>query len=196
MYEFVKATPESQGVPSFSVTNLAKCLDGMDAIHSFMIVRHDKLIAEAWWAPFKPEYKHELFSCSKSFVSAAFGIACGEGLLSLNDKLVSFFPDKMSSKVSDRMKEVTLRNLLTMASGHKACPLLDLHKCDDWVKGFLETELEYEPGSTFVYNSAATYMVSSVLRRVTGKNVMDMVLSSFFSTKIEIGLFFAHSRYI
>ena len=175
MFAFEKTSPESQGIPSEAIRSFAERLAKMDAIHSFMLVRHDKLIAEAWWKPFKKEYKHELFSCSKSFVSIACGIAQGEGLLSLNDRIVSFFPDKMSGKVSERMKKATIKNLLTMSSGHNACPLaagtVSLHQ--DWVKAFLESELAYEPGEKFVYNSAATYMVSAILRRVTGRNVLD-----------------------
>ena len=182
MFAFEKTSPESQGIPSESIRSFAKRLAKMDAIHSFMLVRHDKLIAEAWWKPFKKEYKHELFSCSKSFVSAAFGIAAGENLVSPDDKLVSFFPEKISEKVSERMKKVTMKNLLTMASGHAECPLASgiITKSNDLVKAFLETELAYEPGSKFVYNSAATYIISAVLKKVTGRNVREYLDEKLF----------------
>lgn len=181
-FEFIHAVPESCGVPSDVLTDYVEYLKTLDAIHSFTLMRHDRIIAQTWWKPFKKEYKHELFSCSKSFVSAAFGIAQGEKLVSLNDKLVDFFPEKMSEKVSERMKKVTLRNLLTMASGHSACPLAGgvISGAQDVVKAFLETELEYEPGSKFIYNSAATYMVSAVLRKVTGMNVREYLNEKLF----------------
>ena len=183
MFVFEKAVPESVGVSSAAVTAFFAELDKLDAVHSVMLTRHDKLIAEVWWKPFKKEYRHELFSCSKSFVSVAFGIACNEGLVSLDDKLVSFFPDKISDRVSERMKKVTMRNLLTMASGHKSCPFStrSIAYANDWVRGFLESELAYEPGTKFVYNSAATYMLSAVLRRVCGKNVLDYLNEKVFS---------------
>ena len=108
-YQFQYAAPEKCGVESAAIGEFVKRLQKMDAIHSFMLLRNDKIIAQTWWKPFKKEYKHELFSCSKSFVSAAFGIAAGENLVSPDDKLVSFFPEKISEKVSERMKKVTMK---------------------------------------------------------------------------------------
>ena len=78
------------------------------------------------------------------------------------------------------MRQVTLRNLLTMASGHESCPLLRLHPQKDWVQGFLESELVYDPGTRFVYNSAATYMLAAVLRKTTGQNVIDFLQERLF----------------
>lgn len=181
-FKFEYSTPESCGVSSSAISNFVKRLQQMDAVHSLMMMRNDKIIAQTWWKPYKKEYKHELFSCSKSFVSAAFGIAKGENLVSLEDKLVSFFPEKMSEKVSERMKKVTLKNLLTMASGHEKCPLASaiINKTNDIVKAFLETELAYEPGSKFVYNSAATYMLAAVLKKVTNMNVREYLNEKIF----------------
>lgn len=181
-YQFQYTVPENCGVPSAAIGEFVRRLQKMDAVHSFMLLRRDRIIAETWWKPYKKEYKHELFSCSKSFVSIAFGIAQGEKLVSLDDRLVTFFPEKMSEKVSGRMKKVTMRNLLTMASGHRICPMAGLLTAGkkDIVKAFLETELDYEPGSTFVYNSAATYMVSAVLRKATGMNVREYLDEKLF----------------
>ncbi len=180
--QFQKATPESCGIPSAAIGDFTCKLQKLDAIHSFMLMRDDKIIAENYWEPFKKEYKHELFSCSKSFVSAAFGIAAAEKLISIDDKLTDFFPDKLSDKVSARMREVTMRHLLTMSSGHEACPLAygTTAQKQDWVKAFLESELAYKPGTKFVYNSAATYMISAVLRKVTGMNILDYLNDRIF----------------
>lgn len=179
-FSFQTASPESQGISSVAVSDFVRRLSELDYIHSFMLLRHDRLVAQTWWKPFKPEYKHELFSASKSFTSVAIGIAQSEGYFKLDDKLVSFFPEKMTEKVSERMRQVTLRNLLTMASGHESCPLLRLHPQKDWVQGFLESELVYDPGTRFVYNSAATYMLAAVLRKTTGQNVIDFLQERLF----------------
>ncbi|MBQ8755026.1 MAG: serine hydrolase [Lentisphaeria bacterium] len=179
-FTFQTAVPETQGVSSAAICDFVRRLSVLDYIHSFMLLRHDKLIAQTWWEPFKPEYKHELFSASKSFTSAAIGIAQGEGLLKLSDRLVSFFPEKLNENVSEKMRQVTLRNLLTMASGHESCPLMKLHTMQDWVQGFLESELKFDPGTKFVYNSAATYMLAAVIRKVTGQNVIDYLQERLF----------------
>ena len=179
-FVFQTAVPETVGVSSKAVLDFARRLSDMEYIHSFMLLRHDKLVAQTWWDPFKPEYKHELFSASKSFTSVAVGIAQAEGYLKLTDKLVSFFPEKLNSKVSPRMRQVTLQNLLTMASGHDKCPLLSLHPLQDWVQGFLESELQFDPGTKFIYNSAATYMLAAVVRKTTGQNVIDYLQDRIF----------------
>ena len=172
-FTFQHAAPETQGVPSGAVSEWVRLISELDTVHSFMLMRHDKIIAQAWWSPCRPEYKHELFSLSKSFTSAAIGIAQAEGCLRIDDRLAGFFPEKISAAVSERMKRVTLRHLLTMSSGHETCPMSELRPRRDWVKGFLESSLAFEPGTRFVYNSAATYMLASVIRRTTGQNVLD-----------------------
>ena len=61
-------------------------------MHSFMLVRNGYVIAEGWWKPEAAEKPHVLFSLSKSFTSTAVGLAIAEGKLSLDDKVLSFFP--------------------------------------------------------------------------------------------------------
>ena len=112
-FTFQHAAPETQGVPSGAVSEWVRLISELDTVHSFMLMRHDKIIAQAWWSPCRPEYKHELFSLSKSFTSAAIGIAQAEGCLRIDDRLAGFFPEKISAAVSERMKRVTLRHLLT-----------------------------------------------------------------------------------
>ncbi len=65
-----------------------------------MFLRHGKVIAEGWWNPYKPELRHTLYSTSKSFTATAVGFAVSENRLSVNDKVVSFFPDELPDSVS------------------------------------------------------------------------------------------------
>ena len=96
-FTFQHAAPETQGVPSGAVSEWVRLISELDTVHSFMLMRHDKIIAQAWWSPCRPEYKHELFSLSKSFTSAAIGIAQAEGCLRIDDRLAGFFPEKISA---------------------------------------------------------------------------------------------------
>ena len=68
--ELERSTPEAEGVPSGAVIALMDSLMGLPKtdIHSVMVLRHGKVIAEAYPAPFAPEYRHTVFSCSKTFV--------------------------------------------------------------------------------------------------------------------------------
>ncbi len=188
--------PELEGVDSAAVLGFVRALCEIKHIHGYVLLRHGKIISEGYWSPASAWDSHQLFSLSKSFVSTAFGIASGEGLVSTEDKLVDFFPEYMSEKVSERMKRVKMRHLLTMSSGHSQCPLSrywNVAAADaesraareeferaGWVRTFLESELAHEPGEKFVYNSAATFMVAAVLRKVTGESLTEYLRPRLF----------------
>lgn len=183
----MRSTPEAEGLSSRAVEALLKnfCEMGRRGalLHGYVLLRHGKVISEGHWAPCSPAMPHQLFSLSKSFTSSAIGIAQGEGLLTIDDKLVDFFPEYLSDKVTVRMRRVTLRNLLTMASGHGVCAV-SRYGVDNpgtqWVRNFLEDELPYEPGTKFIYNSGATFMLSAVLQKVTGARLSDYLRPRLF----------------
>lgn len=147
-------------------------------IHSVMVLQHGKVLYEKWLNGGEAEKPHILNSVSKTFTSAAVGLAIGEGLLSLDDKLVSFFPDDLPAEPSENLKKVTIRNLLTMNCGHDSEPR---RKDDDsWVKTFLSWPVEHKPGTYFCYNSMGTYMLSAIVQKVTGQKVVDYLQSRLF----------------
>ena len=117
----LRSTPESVGISSRTLCKLLAELKKLDSLNSIMVMRHGHVCAEAWWKPYSPDIPHSLFSLSKSFTSCAVGIAQGEGLLRISDTVISFFPEYDSVITDPRMRKVTLRNLLTMASGHASC---------------------------------------------------------------------------
>ena len=178
----LRSTPESVGIPSSALIRLIAELKKLDSLNSIMVLRHGHVCAEGWWKPYSPDIPHILFSLSKSFTSVAVGLAQDEGLLKISDTLISYFPEYDAVVTDPRMRSVTLRNLLTMASGHASCarPAMLADPDGDWVRGFLASALEYEPGSRFVYNSAATYMLAAVLRKVTGTNVREYLIPRLF----------------
>src|SRR5262245_9594802 len=79
-----RSSPEAQGVSSAAVLDFVRTADQkIDALHSFMLVRHGRVVAEGWWAPYRAETPHSLYSLSKSFTSTAVGLAAAEGKLSV-----------------------------------------------------------------------------------------------------------------
>ncbi len=173
-----------------SLTSFVNSFFALKYTHGLIVRQGGRTLIETYRAPCGPADRHQLFSLSKSFTSTAFGIARGEGLISLEDRLVDFFPEYVTDKVSERMRRVTMRDLLTMSSGHSACCLLGprysrlgdgRHFDNDrpWVENILEDELAFEPGAHFAYNSGATYLVSAVLRKVTGQGVLDYLRPRF-----------------
>jgi len=176
-----RATPESQGVPSAAVEAF---LDGIAAskheFHSFMLVRHGNVIAEGWWAPYAAQLNHTMYSMSKSFTSTAVGLAVSEGKLTVEDPVVSFFPDDLPAKVDDKLAALRVKHLLTMSVGHAKDSTGLITPEENWVRAFLALPIAHAPGSEFVYNSGATYMLSAIVTRLTGQKVIDYLRPRLF----------------
>ena len=142
-------------------------------MHSVMVVRHGKVIAEAWWQPQTPETPHVLWSLSKSFCSTAVGLAIAEGKLKLDDEVLKFFPDEAPKEPSKNLKEMRVRDLLCMSTGHETEPNFRAEPNGNWVKIFLAHPVPHKPGTHFKYNTPATYMQSAIVQKVTGQTVVD-----------------------
>jgi len=148
-----RSIPEAEGVSSKAIiTFLDSAATGITEFHSFMIIRHGKVVAEGWWDPFRPDLKHTLYSASKSFTSTAVGLAVSENKLSINDKLISFFPEYLPDSVSPYLAELEIRDMLSMSTGQRR---ESSTMNDEWVKAYLETPVDIEPGTRYRYSSLA-----------------------------------------
>jgi len=83
-----------------------------------MLIRHGHVVSEGWWTPYLPERPHMLFSLTKSFTSTAIGLLVGEGRVSIDDRVVSFFPEDMPPEVTPNLAAMTIQHLLMMGTGH------------------------------------------------------------------------------
>src|SRR5258708_21976054 len=110
-----RSLPEAEGVSSTGISSfLEAAAESKIEFHSFMFLRHGKVVAEGWWDPYKPDLKHAIYSVSKSFTSTAVGFAVSEGRLGVNDRVVSFFPYELPASVSPHLAAMTVRDLLNM----------------------------------------------------------------------------------
>lgn len=151
-------------------------------IHSVMVVQHGNVISATWRSEGKEDVPHILNSVSKTFTSTAVGLAIAEGKLKLTDKLISFFPDKLPEQISDNLKAITVRDLLTMTCGHDTDPTSTIRNATDgdWVKAFLAYPVEHKPGTFYCYNSLGTYILSAIVQTVTGEKVVDYLYPRLF----------------
>lgn len=177
-----RSTPEAQGVSSKGISDFLDAINtSTHEFHSFMFLRHGKVIAEGWWNPYGPDLKHTLYSLSKSFTSSAVGFAVSEKKLSVDDKVISFFPDQLPDTVSEFLSKLRVKDLLSMSVGQAPDPTGAVGSRDtNWVKGFLTLPILNEPGSKFLYNSLATYMLSAIVQKVTGQKVVDYLTPRLF----------------
>ncbi|MBL6666613.1 MAG: serine hydrolase [Flavobacteriaceae bacterium] len=175
-----RSTPEAEGLSSEVVASFISALEQeIDAPHSLMIVKNGKVITEAWWDPYNAQTPHELWSLSKSFTSTAVGFAVQEGLLSIHDPVISFFPNKIPENPGWQLKQLRVIDLLTMTTGHNKEPF-PVDKDDDWVKTFLNSDIPYMPGTHFMYNTPATYMLSAIIHKISGQKLVDYLYPRLF----------------
>jgi CubicO group peptidase (beta-lactamase class C family) len=181
VHSLPRSTPEEQGVSSRGIMEFLNAVNqSSNEMHSLMIVRHGKVIAEGWWKPYRPDLKHTLYSLSKSFTSTAVGFAVAEKKLSVDDKVISFFPDKLPAVVSEHLRELTVKHLLSMTVGQAPDPSFLVARDTDWIRSFFAVPLQYKPGTVFLYNSMATYMLSAIVQKVSGQKLIDYLAPRLF----------------
>ena len=175
------SSPEAQGVSSAAILSFVQAADNdVDSLHSFMLLRHGHVVAEGWWSPYNAESPHALYSLSKSFTSTAVGFAVAERRLRVGDRVVSFFPNDLPEKVSDHLAALRVRDLLTMSVGHDKDPTWPMVEEQNWIRAFLAWPIPNPPGTRFLYNSGATYMLSAIVQQVTGQKILDYLQPRLF----------------
>lgn len=169
-----------EGVDPAALLALVEALDGsVHEPHSLMVLRHGRVVTEGWWAPYRPEQPHLLYSLSKSFTSTAVGLAVDEGLLDIDEPLVELLPGFAPDPPTDRVAAMTLRHALTMSTGHDTDPILTMfpwileNPGVDWLEGFLALEPEHDPGAPFTYNQLATYCAARAVTARSGERLLD-----------------------
>jgi CubicO group peptidase (beta-lactamase class C family) len=180
-------TPENQGLDS------AKLADGLLAIrsaqfnlHSLFIARNGKVILDAYFYPYDSDSVHELASVTKSVTTALIAIAADQGALELDQKMVSFFPEREIAYPDAWKESITVRDLAAMRSG-LACvsdnneqTLDEMGLASDWVQFTLDLPMGSKPGTEWVYCSPGTHLLSAILSQATGTTAEDFAQKNLF----------------
>jgi len=173
-------SPESLGIDSRAVLGfIDDCETNHIEIHSFMLLRHGRVAAEAWWNPYAPEIPHTMFSFSKSVAGTAIGFAVDEGLVSLDTKIYDLFPEFAPAIKRKWSDELTLEHLLTMRSGKTNGFMLNTEK-PGWEKSYLGTRFKFKPGEKFEYNSENSFMLAAVIKKLTGQGLLKYLQPRLF----------------
>ena len=195
---FSHTTPEEQGVSSQAILDFVEEIEEKKLeMHGLMILRNKHCIAKGWWAPFHSEEPHIIFSVTKSFTATAVGLAVEEGLLSLNDTVISYFSDEITEEIKENMRDMKIKDLLSMTTGHtQDTTRIDIHpgflqdeiilkigeRADgDWVRGFFEQPITESPGTFFLYNSGASHLLSVIVEKITNQSLLDYLQPRLFA---------------
>jgi CubicO group peptidase (beta-lactamase class C family) len=172
------SSPESVGIPSRAILNFLNRIDDERVnMHGFLLVRHNQIASEGYWAPWSADRKHRMYSISKSFVSLAVGMMIDEGKLSLDDRVADHFPDKTPDDLHPWIAESTVRDLLTMSTAHTRTTYT--RNDPDWVWTFFNKPPSHPPGTIFSYDTSATVVLNAIVERLAGMPFLDYMRPRF-----------------
>lgn len=189
MDPFERSTPEECGISSRDILELLKAYttgDMEEETHSFLLLRHGKLLASGVFSPFSLKEENTIFSCSKMFVGTAAGFAMAEGLFGLDDTVASLLPEYLPKSPDERALRIRVRHLLTMTVGQSAEVVHEggnRPQGDDestWAEEFFLRKCEREPGEAFGYDSFATYMLSFLIKKLSGVDFLEYLRPRLF----------------
>ncbi|MBR2883816.1 MAG: serine hydrolase [Clostridia bacterium] len=176
-------TPESAGVKSENIEKYIEILKEQRlATHNIIMAKGDSIFFEKYWAPFHKDFLHRMYSVSKSFVAIAIGFLEQDGLISLDDKIIKYFPEESKNQTDENMRNQTIRHMLMMAT---AKPTRDWFsaKPKDRVKFYFENDREESrpSGTIFDYDSEGSFVLGALAERITGKPFMEYLREKLFS---------------
>lgn len=167
-------TPEKVGISSKNVLNFYKKLNRLNlSTHSVVMARGDEVFSEAYYAPFNKDFKHRMYSATKSFISIAIGFCEQDGLLSLDDKIVKFFPDYENENFDEKLLNAKIEDLLKMQSSKYPGANWFLAKPDDRIAVYFSKKSEKNPGTFFYYDSSGSYILGVIVEKLTGKPFIE-----------------------
>lgn len=176
-----RSTPEQEEMSSSALASLYRSIAAEKGgnLHALIIARHGRVVSEGWFAPYRPGVWHVTHSLCKSFTGTAVGIAIGEGFFGLEDRVVDYFPEYCNLFTSRRTRAITVRHLLTMSSGISFNEMGQSLE-SDWLRGIFESEILFEPGDHFLYNSMNSYLLSALIKRTTGQGLVEFLTPRIF----------------
>lgn len=171
-------SPESVGIPSKAVLGFIDELGQEElCMHGFIMIKDGKAFAEGYYAPFHTDFAHRMFSIGKSFTSIAIGLLQEEGKLSIHDRICDYFPDKLPADgAHPYILQTTIRDMLMMASPHQGTTY-KLMDSEDWIRTFFHFKPVRYPGTSFVYDTSATHVLSALVEKLSQMSLLEYLRS-------------------
>ncbi len=172
------STPEEQGLDSGKLADMLAFLgDQGFLVHGAVLVRHGRLVLEAYASPWGPDKPHHTYSCAKSITSALLGIAIQDGAVAGVDQTLSaLFP---AGALGAGMGDRTLRDLLTMTSGIGEPQNPPAGEERSWLRYALATPAD-RPAGKFRYSNVSAHMVLDAVARAAGKPAPEYAREKLF----------------
>ena len=174
-----RSTPEAQGISSAHIQEFMDTLmqDTRTEIHSCIVMRHGHVVAEMYPQPWRRDYRHTMYSVSKTFTSVAVGMCIQDSLIALGDTIGKYI--SMPVSASRNVRAITVRDLLTMQSGIPVDTKMRIHETE-WLRVYLSKKPTALPGTRWAYDSIMSYILSAIVQKATGQTLMDFLQERLF----------------
>ena len=144
--------------------------------------------------PNESQTVYRIGSTSKQFTAACIVLLSQQGKLSLEDKLIKFFPDFPAYA-----NDITIQHLLNHTSGIRDYLILarlsglgsDDHYTDQTVEKWLtnQEELNFNPGDEYVYSNSGYWILAQIVKNVSGVTMAEYAKKNIF---IPLGMNHTH----
>lgn len=174
-------SPEAQGIESGYILKYYQrlCREPLIKMQTVIIARNGHVISRGHFYPYSTDIWHVSHSLCKSLTGLAVGLLYDDGLISLDDKLIDIMKDELPPAARINHRNTTVRHLLTMRTGVIFNEIGTVTE-EDWVKAYLESGVKFRPGTAFDYNSMNTYMLCAIVKKLSGKGVLELLRQRVF----------------
>lgn len=179
---FETITPERAGISSRWVSKFIKTLEKRGlTMHSVLLMKGESIFGEYYWKPFHRDLPHRMYSQTKSFVGVAIGLLEEDGLLKLDDKIHTYFPEKIDRELPAYLEQLTIRQMLTMETAGTTLFWFRFPEAEDRTAWYFQHNRGDHPaGMQFHYDSPGSQVLSTLVERLTGKSLFDFLNERIF----------------
>jgi CubicO group peptidase (beta-lactamase class C family) len=187
------STPQDQGLDPQLIAELYYNAAEMETLFGLLVVKDGQLVAEKYFNEGSIDQQVLLQSATKSYISALVGLALDQGcLLSVEQKMMDFFPEYADEISDPRKKQITIRDLLQMRSGYpweESDPALwEAHLPGDWPPLIVGFPLVSDPGDAFHYSNLTAYWLGVIVSRACETDLRTFAEEYLFSPlDVELG---------
>lgn len=180
-FQWPESTPAAQGLNRKMIDTAYLKAGQTGFVDALLIIKNGYLVAERYYNGYDRNTAHQIWSDTKSFMSALVGIALHDGLIESPDKKVmDYFPEYVYSGMDPRFFDITVRHLLTMRMGidNEQNTLIPVVSSGNWLEGTFNLPLLYDPGQKFAYNSLQTHLLSAIITKVSGMSTLEFAVKN------------------
>ncbi len=189
--DFSHEIPEKLGIHSADVKSFIETFDELGLhTHSIIMARGDKIFAECYYKPFDEKFLHRMYSVSKSFVAMAVGVAITEGIMSLDDVIVDYFPEFKNENIDEYYERCTVKDMLMMRS-NVGTLVGWWGKFNSRIEAYYSQKSDKLPGTLYKYDSIGSFLLGCIIEKLTGKSFLE-----YLKEKVLLELGFSRESYV